>query len=227
MPGINEEKHGRIREDLIQEGRTLMLRYGPKKTTIMDITDAVDISKPIFYRYFDSKAELYLAILRRENEEIYEDIHAELDGVTDPREGLERLCWCYKEFLEDNPIIQQIITQPNYRALFRNVSPELIEEIRRERVAGHEPFIERLQDQSSGRFAEQDPVIVLGVLSTISLLVVNKEKYDEYDDEYYEQVMNCFIPALAIGLTATERHAYTDRRNRTDGADRRENGDRQ
>lgn len=208
MPSNRDEERARVRKELIQTGRRLMFRYGPKKTTITDITDPVGISKPIFYRFFDSKADLYLEILQQESEVFYENLDEELDGVTDPCEGLKRLLWCYRDYLENNPLVQQTFTQDNYREIFRNVSPEVLTEIQQEGVADIIPFIEALQEQSSGPFAERDPATVLGVLSTIALQVLHKDRYDEYEEGYYDQIMHLLITSLANGLTATETHQH-------------------
>ncbi len=183
-----------------------MFRHGPKKTTITDITDSVGISKPMFYRFFDSKADLYLEILQHESEVFYENLREELDGVTDPCEGLKRLLWCYRDYLESNPLVQQTFTQDNYREIFRNVSPEVLAEIQQEGVADIIPFIEALQEHSSGPFAERDPAAILGVLSTIALQVLHKDRYDEYEEGYYDQIMDLLITSLAEGLTTTETH---------------------
>lgn len=204
MPGFSDEERARIREDLIQSGRNLMFIHGPKKTTITDITDSVGISKPMFYRFFDAKADLYLVILQQASEEFYENVREELDEVTDPCEGLKRVLWCYREYLETNPLVQQTFTQDNYREIFRNVSPELLQEIQQEGVADIIPFIEALQEQSSGPFAERDPATILGVMSTIALQVLHKDRYDEYEEGYYDQIMDLLIISLAEGLTTTE-----------------------
>lgn len=202
MAGFNDKERTRIREDLLQTGAKRLGKYGPKKTTITDITDPVGISKPMFYRFFDSKADLYLEILQRESEVFYENAYAELEGVTDPCEGLKRLLQCYREYLEDNPLVQQTFTQENYREIFRNVSPEVLEQIQREGVADIMPLIESLQEQNTGSFAEYEPATVLGVLSTIALQVLHKDRYDEYQEGYYEQIMDLLIKSLAKGLTA-------------------------
>ena len=204
MPGFSDEERARIREDLIQTGRELMIRYGPKKTTITDITEAVGISKPMFYRFFDSKSNLYLEILRRESDDLHETIRDALDGVTDPCTGLERVLGCYREYFENSPLVRQTFTQENYREIFRNISPEELQQIRQEGVADILPFIEALQEQSNGPFADRDPATVLGVISTIALQVLHKERYDEYEEGYYDQTMDLLITSLATGLTTTQ-----------------------
>ncbi|WP_436348429.1 TetR/AcrR family transcriptional regulator [Natronorubrum sp. FCH18a] len=202
MTGFSEAEREQIREELLQNGEALLIQYGPKKTTITDITDSVGISKPMFYRFFDSKANLYLEILERASEDFYQSAYSELDGETDPYEGLTSLLNCYRSYLEENPLVQQVFLQDNYRELLRNVSPELLREIQQEGVADLLPLIRSLQDQSSGQFAEYEPTIILGVLGTLALQVLHKDRYDEYEEGYYDEVMELLIDSLAKGLTA-------------------------
>lgn len=202
MTGFSEAEREQIREDLLQNGEDLLIQHGPKKTTITDVTDSVGISKPMFYRFFDSKANLYLEILERGSEDFYQNAYSELDGETDPYEGLKSLLNCYRSYLEENPLVQQVFSQDNYREIFRNVSPEVLKEIQQEGVADLLPLIRSLQDQSSSQFAEYDPTIILGVLGTVALQVLHKDRYDEYEEGYYDEVMELHIDSLAKGLTA-------------------------
>lgn len=39
MPGFSDEERERIEEALIENGRELLLKYGPEKTTVRDITE--------------------------------------------------------------------------------------------------------------------------------------------------------------------------------------------
>lgn len=119
MPGFSDEERGRIREQLIESGRELLLTYGPKKTTVKDVTDPVGIAKPTFYQFFDAKSDLYIEILQRELEEYLESVRSEVAGVDDPQEALERFFWCYTEFIEGSPLIQQTIIQGNYQEIVR------------------------------------------------------------------------------------------------------------
>ncbi|MFC7188747.1 TetR/AcrR family transcriptional regulator [Halocatena marina] len=85
--GFSAEEHHRIREHLIETARELLFTYRPEKITITDITEPVGIGKGSFYRFFDSKADLYLVLLQREIEEFVEHVRSELSDVDEPRRG--------------------------------------------------------------------------------------------------------------------------------------------
>lgn len=209
MSGFTDEERERIREQLVETGHELLLQYGPKKTTVADITDPTGIAKPTFYQFFDSKSDLYLVILQRELEEYMETVRTELLDVDDPQEGLERFFRCYAEFGEENPFIQQTIIQGNYHDILRNVSPDRVAELQRRELAEFVPIIEELKARSDGPISEMDPLTVLGVMGgSIGVLMLHKDEYEEYgedldggDEGYYEHVQNVLIETLARGLT--------------------------
>jgi AcrR family transcriptional regulator len=212
MHGFSDEERDRIREQLIETGRELLLTYGPQKTTVQDITDPVGIAKPTFYRFFDAKADLYLVIFQRELEEYVEHVRSELTGIDDPQEGLERFFWCYVEFAEENPFIQQVFIQSQDNFNLRNISPSKLEEVQREGMAEILPFIEDLKAGSNGPLSDIDPFILLGLMGgSIGLLAFHKDEFVKYEDEfegygegYYDRIQEVLILSLARGMTIGE-----------------------
>jgi AcrR family transcriptional regulator len=209
MRGFSDEERDQIREQLIEEGRQSLLTYGPNKTTITDITEPVGIAKSTFYRFFDSKADLYLVIFERESEEFVERVREELEGVEDPREGLERLFWCYAEFAEGDPLVQQLMTQSSYQEMFRNISPSKFATAAQETIAELLPFIEDIKARSNGPLSNIDPLILLSIMgSSIGLMILHRDELEKYDEEfegyengYYNHVQEVLISSLARGLT--------------------------
>lgn len=202
MHGFSDDERDQIHEELVETGRELLLTYGPKKTNVVDITDPVGIAKSTFYLFFDSKADLYLEIIRREGETYRETLEAELAGVEDPQEGLELLFRNYRTFAEENPFVQQMLRQRDYRDIFRNVSQERLEATQQGKFDNAIPFIETFQAQSTGLLAEHDPETILGVMGTIGLMVLHRDELEAYRTEYYEQTQDLLIETLAKGLTA-------------------------
>lgn len=209
MPGFSDEERERIREQLIESGRELLLIYGPKKTTVKDVTDPVGIAKPTFYQFFDAKSDLYIEILQREFEEYMENVRSELAGVDDPQEALERLFRCYAEFGEGNPFIQQTVIEGNYQEIIGSGSEKQLEELVGAEMAEFIPLLEGIQSRSDGPLAEMDPFVVLGLMgSSIGLLVLHRDEYEQYEGQfegveqgYYGQVQEALISTLARGLT--------------------------
>lgn len=213
MRGFSDEEREQIREQLIDAGRTSLLTYGPEKTTVTDITEPVGIAKSTFYRFFDSKADLYLVILEHEMNEYVENVRAELSGVEDPREGLELFFRCYIEFAEGNPLIQQMLSQTdNYQDFVRDISPDKLAAVEREEVARFLPLIEDLKARSNGPFSDIDMLTLFGLMgSSLGFMVLHREEFDEYENEfdeyeegYYKHVQETLVSTLARGLTVEE-----------------------
>jgi AcrR family transcriptional regulator len=209
MRGFSDEQRDRIREKLIETGRELLLAYGPKKTTVADITEPVGIAKPTFYQFFDAKSDLYIVILEHELQEYMGTVRSELDGVTAPQEALKRLFRCYAEFAEGNEFIQQTVIRGNYQDIIGSTSSGQFDDLVRTEMAEFIPLIEDIQNRSDGPLSEMDPLTVLGIMgSSIGLLVLHKDEYEQFEGEfegieegYYYHMRDTLITTLARGLT--------------------------
>jgi AcrR family transcriptional regulator len=204
MTDFETDEQAETYEALVEAGREQLLRYGPTKTNVSDVTEPVGVAKSTFYLYFESKADLYLEIFRREFDQLGGRIEEELSGVEEPAAKLAVLFHCYREFAEENPFVQEMLAAGNYRQMFRkNVSPERFEEIQQEGMAQFLPIIAEIQAESEGPISEVDPATVVGVMGVIGLVVQNSDEFEEYGETYYDQVQELLIDALASGLTGT------------------------
>lgn len=70
-----EEKQ-RLEQSLLREAQGLFERLGLQKTTVDDIVRAVGISKGAFYRFYESKEELFFDLLERAEERVRADLGA-------------------------------------------------------------------------------------------------------------------------------------------------------
>ena len=66
---FTDEQNEQIRNDLIRAARRCGITIGMRKTSVEQLTEAVGISKGTFYKFFESKALLFFAVL--------ENIHTE------------------------------------------------------------------------------------------------------------------------------------------------------
>ena len=63
-PGRRQRKKQATREALIETAMKLFAAKGYDHTAIHEITDAVDVSERTFFRYFASKEDLVLSLIR-------------------------------------------------------------------------------------------------------------------------------------------------------------------
>lgn len=197
MRGFSDEERERIRSELIEAGREQLLAVGPDRTRVIDVTEPVGIAKPTFYRFFDSKEELYLEIYKREIEAFVERLRSDLAEVDDPREELERFFRGHVEFYEENPYMQRAFAQDHPRDAIRGVSPEKLEETRRDLFDRGLPLIEDVQERSDGPIAELDPVTVYRLLKPLVLMIGDQQ---DSPGDYHEEVRDTAISMLVRGL---------------------------
>lgn len=209
MRKFSDEERERIREKLLETGRELLLKYGPAKTTVKDITEPVGIAKPTFYQFFDAKSNLYVEIFEQELDEFAKTLESELEGIDDPKEQLEQFFHCYVEFGEGNEFIQEVFIKQDYQEVLGDVSSDQLAEIERKEMEVLVPPMKDIQAQSKGPISEMEPITVLGLMGTsLGLLILHKDDYEEVgtnleeiQDGIYYHLQEEMIATLARGLT--------------------------
>ncbi|WP_254765911.1 TetR/AcrR family transcriptional regulator [Salinilacihabitans rarus] len=195
MRGFSDEERERIREQLIEHGRTLFARYGLEKTTISDLTEPVGIATSTFYRFFDSKEELYVRILQREGEEIERRLRAELDAAPDTAASIRTLLEVVTEEIETNPLIRSVVRNDDLERL----------------AAGYEGGYEEGREQSfsyllpivrswieAGEVREDvDPEVIASTLRATTMVTLHQ---DEIGEDLYPETRDLLIDLVAEGL---------------------------
>ncbi|HKJ57923.1 MAG TPA: TetR/AcrR family transcriptional regulator [Halobacteriales archaeon] len=200
MRGFSEEERARIRRGLLETGREQFARYGPKKTTIADLTDPVGIANSTFYRFFDSKEALYAEILQSLDEELAETVLSEsLEATDDPREAIRRFLTAITERIEGDPLLRRVIVDDAYDDLAALQSPEERDAEREEELAYLVPYVERWQE--AGLVRDADPRVFANVLRAAVYVTLHRE---EIGEELYDETIDLYFDALADGLTETE-----------------------
>lgn len=199
MRGFSDEERDRIREELIETGREKFLTYGPAKTNVADLTDPVGIAKGTFYRFFDSKADLYLEIFLRERDEFLERVLADVSEETDARTGVRRLFELYVGWIEESPLLQAFVGDAEYQTLYREMPEAKIEREQQVAIAQVVPLVERWRE--SGQLRNVDTEHFLGVMGAVGLLALHREDYEDYGEGMYEETRDLLIDCVARGLT--------------------------
>jgi len=76
-----------------------------------DISRASGIAKPVFYRYFNDKADLFLAVGRTAAEEVVAQTTAAIDSAESPRAKLAAGIDAYLATIESRPALYRFVAQ--------------------------------------------------------------------------------------------------------------------
>ncbi|UPV99048.1 TetR/AcrR family transcriptional regulator [Halorussus gelatinilyticus] len=212
MRGFDADERERIRRRLRETGRDLFARYGLDKTTIADLTDPADIANGTFYRFYDSKEELYFEILREEGERLAADILAESfervgagegDGESrdedalSPEEGIVAFLTLLCEEIETNSLVRRLIVDDDLSRLMAQFSDDELREEQAQSLSYVVPYVERWQ--AEGHLREGDPEVLAAAMGVVKFVAYHKD--DFHDEAFYRAVRNALIEVVAAGLT--------------------------
>jgi len=86
--GKNGNKKDLNRETILKIARDIFSKYGFKKTTLDDIANAVRKGKSSLYYYFNSKEDLFQAVIMKEVEILAHELEIVINRNTDPVDKL-------------------------------------------------------------------------------------------------------------------------------------------
>jgi AcrR family transcriptional regulator len=194
MTAFDDRERARIREALIETGRERFARYGLRKTTIADLTEPVGIATGTFYRFFDSKEELFWTVLEGEREDVLERYEATVEAADGPQEEIVALLTAVCEEIETNPLTRAALADGEVDRLLREMSDEELAESHRRSVEYLLPYVESWQE--AGVAPETDPEIVAGTLRAVTFVTLHR---NELGPEY-PAIRETLIERLAAGL---------------------------
>jgi AcrR family transcriptional regulator len=96
------------RTELIEAVIAAVRERGPA-VDMDDVTAVSGIAKPVFYRYFSDKADLYLAVGREVAERLVADVVTSLDGQSSPRAMVRAGVDAFLRAVEDDPQLYRFV----------------------------------------------------------------------------------------------------------------------
>jgi AcrR family transcriptional regulator len=196
MRGFSDEERDRIHDELVAAGRTLFAKYGLQKTTISDLTEDVGIGRSTFYRFFDSKEDLYIAALEAEGDAVSQRLADE--GVTDgddPQVVVERFLKFLFDEIETNPLVRQLITSGELDRLRDHRTETEREADRQDDIEAIRAFIDPFFEGAEIR--GEDPDLIASAIAAIPYLALHE---DDIGSERYPAVRDFVVETFARGL---------------------------
>ncbi|MBS0208634.1 MAG: TetR/AcrR family transcriptional regulator [Planctomycetes bacterium] len=114
----NRELQSRRREEILDGAALLFAERGYDHSDTQSLVAALGVGKGTLYRYFDSKQELFLAVVNRAMDRLDECIEQALAAVADPIDRFESAITAYLKFFAESPAVVELLIQE--RAIFRD-----------------------------------------------------------------------------------------------------------
>lgn len=99
------------RAQLLNVARSVFAADGYHGAAMEQIASTAGVTKPVLYQHFESKKELYLALLEEDMARLLGQVEATIAGADSNRERIRRATEAYFDFVEDN--------EGSFRLLFR------------------------------------------------------------------------------------------------------------
>ncbi len=103
--------HREVRRHQLIAAVIAAVTEGGAELGVDDIASASGIAKPVFYRYFADKADLFLAVGRTVAEAVVVQTTVAIDTATSPRAMLEAGIDAYVASIEANPELYRFVAQ--------------------------------------------------------------------------------------------------------------------
>ena len=187
--GFTHQEKETIRNQLITEGKRLFGKYGLQKTNIAQLTKAANISPATFYKFFDSKEELYFHIF---DEEMHKTQTILLDKIQSQKSNyspIQNMLLTGLEMSKADPFLKQLFSGDTLNQMLQSRSKEEIDQHFTHDYKQFAPVIQKLQ--TDGKIISTDPKIVTLIIQIFFLipiwLIVRPAEYSAH-------VFNCFMP---------------------------------
>lgn len=195
---FNQAEQAVIRQKLMAAGRESFARYGLKRTNLEDLTEPAGIAKSTFYKFFDSKEALYVALLEADMPaSLNRILSASFAAIPDLRQATAAYLWAALREREENPLMARLVQHPQELQLLaqRVPLPEL-QKIKLNVLDDIRPYLEA--GQARGEIVLAEIPVIWGLLQTVTILPLYQELIGT---EVYPRVESLLIDLVAYGIT--------------------------
>lgn len=198
MKGFSDQEREQIHRQLVETGRELFSKYGLKKTTVSELAEQVGIAEGTFYRFFDSKDDLYWAVLETERERVEARYADAVEAADGPREEMIALMGTICDEIETNPLVRASIQGGEFKRIVEGMTSEELEEAHEQKTDYLLEFVNEWD--KSGAVQSRDPEIVAGVLRALSFISLHENELGPN----YPEIRDLLIQSTTTGLLTRE-----------------------
>jgi AcrR family transcriptional regulator len=209
-PG-REEKKAEVRRRILEAAKEIFFRDGFMDANLDEIAELAGVAKGTLYRYFDNKAQIYLAVLSRKARRFEKKLQDALDPQATPIEALVRVSRFYFQHYVENPDYFQIFWAIENQAVIGELPSEVVEEVVRlweESLGILAGIIER--GIAQGVFAPCDAWEVASILWTLANAIIRTERSSVQRSLRRRALDTFFDDAIALVLRGLTRPAVCE-----------------
>jgi len=194
-----EEKKAEVRRRILEAAKEIFFRDGFMAANLDEIAELAGVAKGTLYRYFDNKAQIYLAVLSRKARRFEKKLQDSLDPQATPIEALMRVSRFYFQHYVENPDYFQIFWAIENQAVIGELPPDVVEEVVRlwEESLG---ILAGIIDQGieQGIFAPCNAWEVAGILWTLANAIIRTERSSAHRSLRRSALEPFFDDAIAL-----------------------------
>ena len=184
-----------IRKTLISNGKELFSKYGLKKTSITELTNAAGIAQGTFYNFFDSKEELYFEILELEESDSAEYLENIVKSSKSAKEIIKKIIKCTFNLFERNQFLRRIFESQDYDLMLRKLPQKKLENHQKNDTLRVLNTIMSMKQKDE--LIDTPPEVIAGLLRGITILSFHQ---DEIGRDIYPEVVELLADIVADGL---------------------------
>ncbi len=126
-----EEKKAEVRRRILEASKEIFFRDGFMDANLDEIAELAGVAKGTLYRYFDNKAQIYLAVLSRNAKRFEKKLQGALDPQATPVDALIGVSRFYFQHYVENPDYFQIFWAIENQAVIGELPREVVDEVTR------------------------------------------------------------------------------------------------
>jgi AcrR family transcriptional regulator len=126
-----EEKKAESRRRILDSAREVFFRDGFMAANLDEVADKAGVAKGTLYRYFESKAELYVAVLAHNGAIFEEKMRATLSPDLSPAEQVRKTARFYFDHYVANPDYFQIFWAIENQSVIGELPAPVLDEVAR------------------------------------------------------------------------------------------------
>ncbi len=212
-PGVRRpDRKQACRAAILDAARLVFFRDGFMPANLDEVAERANVAKGTLYRYFDSKAELYVAVLKQDDETFERKLRATIEPGLDPAEQIRRTARFYFKHWTENGAYFEIFWALDNQRVIGELPPEVVTGVTRIWESCLEMLAEVIaRGVREGVFVECDSWEVANVFWTLAngllqndQVAVRRKIRRRKLDRIFEHAVDLMLRGLAVTPPAAD-----------------------